>query len=133
MSSVTNVFLGISPKFSEQLSYLKVQSYFHKVGNLEEMDRLLKDLIRSALSLVIITIANLKLFSSFWDVWFGPLILKKTSKIVLSLFSNWWVWLTHPFSQWVNVGWRLLFHIWCKTIKLTFLFPVSKNAAKMCV
>ena len=68
MSSVTNVFLGISPKFSEQLSYLKVQSYFHKVGNLEEMDRLLKDLIRSASSLVIITIANLKLFSSFGDV-----------------------------------------------------------------
>ena len=64
MSSVTNVFLGISPNFSEQLSYLKEQSYFHKVGNLEEMDRLVKDLIRRALSFVIITIANLKLFSS---------------------------------------------------------------------
>ena len=68
MSSVTNVFLGISPNFSEQLSYLKEQSYFHKVGNLEEMDRLVKDLIRRALSFVIITIANLKLFSSSRDV-----------------------------------------------------------------
>ena len=32
-----------------------------------------------------------------------------------------------------NIGWCLLFHIWCKTIKWSFLFPVSKNATKMCV
>ena len=31
-----------------QNTYVKEQSYFHVVGALEEMDRLLKDLIRSA-------------------------------------------------------------------------------------
>ena len=31
-----------------------------------------------------------------------------------------------------NTGWHL-FHDWYKAIKWLFLFPVPKNAAKMCV
>ena len=45
-----------------QNTYVKEQSYFHVVGALEEMDRLLKDLIRSALSLEIHNICKFKPF-----------------------------------------------------------------------
>ena len=51
-------FLGFLEKI--QYKYVKEQSYFHAVGTLEEMNGLLKDLIECALSLVIITLANLK-------------------------------------------------------------------------
>ena len=51
-------FLG----FLEKIQYrnVKEQSYFHAVGTLEEMNGLLKDFIECALSLVKITLANLK-------------------------------------------------------------------------
>ena len=45
-----------------QNSYVKEQSYFHVVGTLEETDGLLKDLIRSAFSLVIHNICKFKIF-----------------------------------------------------------------------
>ena len=57
MSSVTDAFLGISQKISEQLSK---SNHFHAVGTLKEMNGLLKDLIRSALSLVIHNICKFK-------------------------------------------------------------------------
>ena len=43
-------------------SYVKEQSYFHGVGTLEETDQLLKDLIRSALSLVMHSICKFETF-----------------------------------------------------------------------
>ena len=48
-------------EFSEnfQNGYVQEHSYFHAVGTLEEMDALLKDLIRSALSLVVHNICKI--------------------------------------------------------------------------
>ena len=43
--------LEFSPKF--QNNYVKEQLYFHAVGTVEEIDELLKDLIRSVLNLLI--------------------------------------------------------------------------------
>ena len=45
-----------------QNSYVKEQSHFHAVGTLEETNGLLKDSIRSALSLVIYNICKFYLF-----------------------------------------------------------------------
>ena len=62
MSFVAHVFLGISQKFSEQ--HFKEQSYFYAVDTLEETDGLLKDLLGSALDLLIHNICKFELFSS---------------------------------------------------------------------
>ena len=45
-----------------QHSYVKEQLHFHAVGTLEEKDGLLKDLIRSACSLVLHKICKFKTF-----------------------------------------------------------------------
>ena len=69
-----------------QNTYVKEQSYFHVVGALEEMDRLLKDLIRSALSLEIHNICKFNLLSSSLGLQFGLLILKKHQKLYYHYF-----------------------------------------------
>ena len=60
MSSFMDVFLEFLEHF--QNSYIKEQSYFHAVGTLNKMDGLFRDLIRSALSLVIHNICIFKTF-----------------------------------------------------------------------
>ena len=66
-------------------------------------------------------ILEFNFFSSSWGVQFGFLILKNIN----------------PFQSFqsvgYNVGWHLLFHNWCEAIKWPFLFPVPKNATKMCL
>ena len=109
-----------------QNSFVQEQSY--EVSTLKEMDELLKDLIRSALRAFK---GICKFFQLLLKVQFGPLILKNILDCIIIIFH---LCLTNPSFQpaGYNVGWCLLFHIWCKTIKWPFLFPVSKNA-KMCV
>ena len=48
--SATNIFLGFLENC--QNNYVKEQLYFHAMGTVEETDGLLKNLLRSALSLV---------------------------------------------------------------------------------
>ena len=110
------VFLGIFWKFSKQL-----YQYFHAVGTIEETDGLLKNLIRSP-------------FTSSWGVRFEVFWYWKTiQNCIIVIFHL--KCLTNSFFEpaGYNVGWHLLFHNWCRTIKWPFLFPVAKNATKMCV
>ena len=58
MSSVTDFFFEFFENF--QNSCVKGQSYFHAAGTIEDTDGLIKDLIRSALSLVIHNICEFK-------------------------------------------------------------------------
>ena len=70
-----------------QNSFVKEQSHFHAVGALKEMDGLLKDLIRSALSLECFKFScQVKSFELLLrcSIWSSD--TKITSKIVLSLF-----------------------------------------------
>ena len=69
-----------------QNRYVKEQSHFHAVRALKEMDALLKDLIRSALSLEIRNSCKFKPFELLLrcPIWSSD--TKITSKIVLSLF-----------------------------------------------
>ena len=58
------------------------------MGTLEETDKLLKDLIRSALSLVIYNICKFKTFQLLLKCLIWSSDTKKTSKTVLWLFST---------------------------------------------
>ena len=60
LSFVTDVFLELFKNY--QNSYVKGQSYFHAAGTIGETDELLKDLIRSTLSLVMHNICKFKTF-----------------------------------------------------------------------
>ena len=115
-----------------QNSYVKGQSYFHAVGTIEETDGLLKDLKRSALSVVIHKSANLKLSSSPWGVRFEVFwYWKNIQNCIIVIFHL--MCLTKSSFQLAGykVGWHLLFHNWSKTIKWPFLFPFAKNATKI--
>ena len=59
-----------------------MQSHFHAVGTFEEMDRLLKNLAGSALSLVIYNICK---FKTSEGVQFDLLTLKKQNCIIVIL------------------------------------------------
>ena len=60
MSSANDVFLRVFRNFSN--SYVKEQSDVHAVGTLKETDGLLKDLIKSVLSLLVYNICKFKMF-----------------------------------------------------------------------
>ena len=108
-----------------QNSYVKGQSCFHAVGTLEETDGLLKDLIKSALSLVINNICKFKTFWFFQRCLISSSGTKKTFKIVLLYYQS-----IQPACY--NVGWHF-FHNLYKAVKWPFSFTVSKNATEMCV
>ena len=71
---------------------------------------------------------NLENISNFKG-WGMTLVVYKKNKCIFHLMC-----LTNPSFQpsSYNVGWHL-FCNWCKAIKWLFLFPVPKNATKMCV
>ena len=117
-----------------QNSYIKEQSYFHGVGAIKEMDELLKDLIRSALSLEIHNSCKFIPFELLLrcSIWSSDTNI--TSKIVLSLFSTWCVSITHSSSMRVITLLDIFFFITdVKLLTDRFLFPFPKNATKMCV
>ena len=74
-------FLEFSKTFKN--SYVKEQSYLQAVGALKETDGLLKELIRSALNLVINYICKFKTFQLLLRYLIWSSETKKTFKIVL--------------------------------------------------
>ena len=118
-----------------QNSYVKEQMCFHAVGALKEMDGLLKDLIRNALSLECFKFScQFKPFEFLLrcSIWSSD--TKITSKLVLLLLSTWYVWITHSSSQQVITLLDIFSFITdVKLLRERFLSPVLKNATKMCV
>ena len=126
-------FLGFPKNF--QSSYVKEQLYVHAVDTLEETDGLLKDLLKSALSLVIHKIFKFKtiLLLLRCSIWSSD--TKNIPNCIIVIFH---LCLTKPSFERTgyNVGSHLLFHNWCKTI--TVFIPCFQERHKnvfecMCV
>ena len=98
-----------------QNSCVKEQLYVHTVGTPKETDGLLKDLIKSALSLVIHNVCKFKtfLFLLRCSIWSSD--TKNIQNCIIVIFH---LCLTKPSLEptGYNVGSHLLFHNWCKTI-----------------
>ena len=113
-------FLGFPKNF--QCSCVKEQLYVYAVDTLEETDGLLKDLLRSALSLVIHKIFKFKtiLLLLRCSIWSSD--TKNIPNCIIVIFH---LCLTKPSFERTsyNVGSHLLFHNWCKTITVFILFP----------
>ena len=114
-----------------QNSYVKEQFYVHAVGTLEETDGLLKDLMRSALSLVINDICKYKTFLllSRCSIWSSD--TKNIQNCIIVIFH---LCLTKPYFEptGYNVGSHLLFHNWYKTITV-FISCFQERYKDVCV